>query len=125
MAALRLHFPAVKAAQQPPPLRSRWSRWRHGALVLLTAMAGGLFVRSGYTTLRDRGPSFWILSLMLCVLAAASWTLTVGLVRARRATRGSTRSVPHTQTSDGSQSGSGEVPPAGASASTDGPSAEA
>jgi hypothetical protein len=92
--------------------------------VVLAVIAGSIFVRGAYTTLRDQGPAFWPLSLMLCVLAAASWMLTVRLVRSRRAARGSTPSEPLMQTTEHDQSAAGELPLGDAPATPDGPSPE-
>ena len=68
--------------------RDSWARRRHVALVALTAFIGFVCFRSSYFALRDRGPAVWALALMLSVLAAASWALTLSLIRSRGATRG-------------------------------------
>jgi len=69
------------------PRSDRWARRRHLALVALASFVGYICFRSGFVALRDRGPSGWALSLMLCLLAAASWTLAFSLVRSRRSRR--------------------------------------
>ena len=69
------------------PRPNSWARRRHLALVALTAFAGFVFFRNSYFVLRDRGPAVWALALMLALIAAACWTLTFSLIRARRATR--------------------------------------
>jgi hypothetical protein len=69
------------------PRPNSWARRRHLALVALTAFAGFVFFRNSYVVLRDRGPAVWALALMLALIAAACWTLTFSLIRARRATR--------------------------------------
>jgi hypothetical protein len=76
-----LNTPGDNVDQRASLRPTRWVRGRHVALVLLTALAGFICVRSSYTALRDRGAAVWALSLMLCFLAAALWTLTVSLLR--------------------------------------------
>ena len=76
------------AEREASPRPSPWARRRHLALVVLTAFVGFVCFRSSYFALRDRGPAVWALALMLSVLAAASWALTLSLIRSRGATRG-------------------------------------
>jgi len=79
---------AVDTADERAPKRpDRWARTRHLALVLLTAFVGFICIRSSYLALRDRGAAVWALSLMLCFLAASSWTLTFSLLRSRRSNK--------------------------------------
>jgi hypothetical protein len=79
----------IRAATEPDasPRPNPWARRRHLALVALTGFVGFVCFRSSYLALRDRGPAVWALALMLSVLAAASWALTLSLIRSRRATR--------------------------------------
>jgi len=76
-----------KADERAPQRPDRWARTRHLALVLLTAFVGFICIRSSYLALRDRGAAVWALSLMLCFLAASSWTLTFSLLRSRRSNK--------------------------------------
>ena len=66
---------------------NRWARRRQLALVVLTVFVGFICIRSSYTALRDRGAAVWALSLMLCFLAASSWTLALSLLRSGRSNR--------------------------------------
>lgn len=49
------------------------SRLRRRLIVGVTAIAGLVFFRYGFVTIRVLGWSGWPLALLLCVLAAAAW----------------------------------------------------
>jgi len=73
---------------------NRWARRRQLALVVLTAFVGFICIRSSYTVLRDRRAAVWALSLMLCFLAASSWTLALSLLRSGRSNKTAPQEAP-------------------------------
>jgi hypothetical protein len=68
----------------PSSSRSRLPRY---LLVAVAAVAGLVFYRYGFATIRTLGWTGWPLALLLCVLAAAAWQLALSFIRPSRTVR--------------------------------------
>jgi hypothetical protein len=79
----------VTRSDVPSSPRSRLAR---RLLVAVTAVAGLVFYRYAFATIRTVGWRGWPLALLLCVLAAAAWQLVLSFSRPSRTVRTHTSS---------------------------------
>ena len=86
----------MTAAGVPVPFpRSRLARrFVSGA----AAIVGAVFFRNAVETIHSLGWGAWPLSLLLCVLAAATWQLAIMLVRPSQTVSTHTDDTPHITT---------------------------